>query len=203
MLSNIRFTFRIGPTRGGRVVAGWHALGGLPLMEIKRRFASGVQTGRISSAESAAMLSFNRILVAVDGSPTSNKALAAAFDLARSHGGRVRLVHSVDELQYMSGFDTSAEVGAIIRANGETVLKEAADAAAAAGVDAECGLIDQPGQYLGDIVAREALSWKADLVVVGTHGRHGVGRVLLGSGAEQIIRLSPVPVLVIRAGEPG
>ena len=147
------------------------------------------------------MLNFNRILVAIDGSPTSNKALAAAVDLARSHGGRVLLVHSVDELQYMSGFDASAEVGAIIRTNGEKVLKEAASAAAAAGVETECHLVDEPGQRLGDIVAHEALSWKADMVVIGTHGRHGVGRVLLGSGAEQIIRLSPVPALVIRADE--
>jgi nucleotide-binding universal stress UspA family protein len=147
------------------------------------------------------MLPFNRILVPFDGSPTSSKALAAAIELARSQGGRIRILHSIDDLIYMSGFDTSVEVLAIIRANGEKALKEAASAAAAAGVDADCDLIDEPGQRLGDIVAREALSWKADLVVVGTHGRRGVGRVLLGSGAEQIIRLSPVPVLVIRAGE--
>ena len=147
------------------------------------------------------MVTFNRILVAVDGSPTSNKALAAALELARSHGGRIRLVHSVDELLYMSGFDTSADVVTIIRANAQKVLAEAASAAAAAGVAAECDLVDAPGQRLGDIVARQAASWQADLVVVGTHGRHGVGRVLMGSGAEQIIRHSPVPVLVIRADE--
>lgn len=147
------------------------------------------------------MSSFNRILVAFDGSPTSNKALAAAIDLARSHGGRLRLVHCVDELPYMSGFDTSPDVIAIIRANGEQLLKEAAITAAGAGVDADCDLIDEPGQRLGEIVAREAQLWKADLVVVGTHGRRGVGRMLLGSGAEQIIRLAPVPVLVIRADE--
>jgi nucleotide-binding universal stress UspA family protein len=175
--------------------------GGLPLIEIKRRLEVGVQAGRIYSAESSSMLNFNRILVAIDGSPTSNKALAAAVELARSHGWRSLFVHSADELQYMSGLDSSAEVGAIVRTNGEKVLKEAASAAAAAGVEAECHLVDEPGQRLGDIVAHEALSWKADLVVVGTHGRHGVGRVLLGSGAEQIIRLSPVPALVIRADE--
>jgi nucleotide-binding universal stress UspA family protein len=48
-------------------------------------------------------------------------------------------------------------------------------------------------------VAEAARQWKADLVVVGTHGRRGVGRMLLGSGAEQVIRLAPVPVLVIRS----
>jgi nucleotide-binding universal stress UspA family protein len=48
------------------------------------------------------------------------------------------------------------------------------------------------------VVSDAAKRWNADLIVVGTHGRRGVGRVLMGSGAEQIIRLAPVPVLVIR-----
>jgi len=43
--------------------------------------------------------------------------------------------------------------------------------------------------------------WGADLIVVGTHGRRGIGRVLLGSGAEQVIRMSPIPVLIIRSNE--
>jgi nucleotide-binding universal stress UspA family protein len=51
---------------------------------------------------------------------------------------------------------------------------------------------------LGESVADEAADWGADLVVLGTHGRRGLGRVLLGSGAEQVIRLCPVPVLVVR-----
>jgi nucleotide-binding universal stress UspA family protein len=54
---------------------------------------------------------------------------------------------------------------------------------------------------LGEAVAREAQQWDADLIAVGTHGRRGLGRVLLGSGAEQIIRVAPVPVLVIRGEE--
>ena len=48
------------------------------------------------------------------------------------------------------------------------------------------------------LVLAEARSWQADLIVVGTHGRRGIGRVLMGSGAEQVIRIAPVPVLVIR-----
>jgi nucleotide-binding universal stress UspA family protein len=52
---------------------------------------------------------------------------------------------------------------------------------------------------LPEVVADEARRWQADLIVVGTHGRRGVGRMLLGSGAEQVIRMAPVPVLVIRS----
>ena len=72
------------------------------------------------------------------------------------------------------------------------------DAASAMGVSAESHVVDKPHQRLGESVADEAADWGADLVVLGTHGRRGLGRMLLGSGAEQVIRLSPVPVLVVR-----
>jgi len=71
-------------------------------------------------------------------------------------------------------------------------------AAQAANVPADTRLVDTPGQRLGQTVADEAASWNADLIVLGTHGRRGVGRVLLGSGAEQIIRMAPCAVLSIR-----
>ena len=69
----------------------------------------------------------------------------------------------------------------------------------AAGVVAETALLEGLDLRLGDVVADDARAWSADLVVVGTHGRRGVGRVLLGSGAEQIIRQAPVPVLAVRS----
>ena len=62
-------------------------------------------------------------------------------------------------------------------------------------------LFDDFGQRLGETAADAAKRWNADLLVVGTHGRRGIGRMLLGSGAEQIIRLAPVPTLVVRAPE--
>jgi nucleotide-binding universal stress UspA family protein len=146
------------------------------------------------------MPAFKRILVATDGSDTSNKALAAAVRLVQDTGGAARLllVHSVDELLYMSGYEFSPDVADLVRANGEQIVREASAIAQAAGVQPETRLVDQPGVRLGELIAEEARKWDADLVVVGTHGRRGVGRVLLGSGAEQIIRLSPTPVLVVR-----
>jgi nucleotide-binding universal stress UspA family protein len=68
-------------------------------------------------------------------------------------------------------------------------------------VPAETKLVEGVGARLGEVVAEEARAWEADLVVVGTHGRRGVGRVLLGSGAEQVLRLAPVPVLAVRSSE--
>ena len=50
-------------------------------------------------------------------------------------------------------------------------------------------------------MAEQARQWPADLIVIGTHGRRGVGRMLLGSDAEQIVRTAPVPVLLVRALE--
>jgi nucleotide-binding universal stress UspA family protein len=141
---------------------------------------------------------YKRILVPVDGSDTSTKALVAALQLARDAGGRVRLVHALDELSYVSGYDYGADVLALARERANQVLNNALEVAKASGVPADVKLLEAPGQRLGDVVADAALGWEADLVVVGTHGRRGLGRVLLGSGAEQVIRSAPVPVLSIR-----
>lgn len=142
---------------------------------------------------------FKRILVPIDGSATSGKALTAALQLARDSGGRVRVTHSLDELAYLSGFEYSGDLIKIAREKAAKMLDDAMDIAKAAGVPADQQLVEQPGQRLGQTVSDAALAWEADLVVVGTHGRRGIDRVLMGSGAEQVIRMAPVPVLVVRA----
>jgi nucleotide-binding universal stress UspA family protein len=148
---------------------------------------------------------YKRILIPVDGSETSNKALVAALQLAREAGGRVRLVHVVEELAYLSGYAQfggySGELITAMRESGTKLLNDAMAIAQAAGVEADNLLLDNFGGRLAEVVADAAKQWNADLIVVGTHGRRGAGRVLLGSGAEQIIRLAPVPVLVVRLGE--
>ncbi len=140
---------------------------------------------------------FKRILVPVDGSDTSNKALVAALQLARNSGGRIRLVHSLDELAYLWGYEYRGDTVALAREHATKVLNAAEDMAKSAGVPAEQQLLEVPGVRLGDTVASEARQWEADLIVVGTHGRRGISRAMLGSGAEQVIRAAPVPVLVI------
>ena len=146
---------------------------------------------------------FKRILVPVDGSATSNKALVIALQLARDAGGRVRLLHSVDEFTAVSGFAYGSDVMQIVRENAAKVLVDGMAIAKAAGVEADEQLVDQPDARLGHTVSEAARAWGADLVVVGTHGRRGIGRVLMGSGAEQVTREASVPVLVIRSDEPG
>jgi len=141
---------------------------------------------------------FQKILVPVDGSSTSNKALDYALQLAKKDHSQVRALHAIDELGYLSSYEYSGELMATARKNGNEVLQSAVIAAQALNVPADTRLVDQPGQRLGQTVADEAASWGADLIVVGTHGRRGVGRVLLGSGAEQIVRMATVPVLTVR-----
>lgn len=144
---------------------------------------------------------FKRILVPVDGSETSNGALTAALQLAREGNGSVRLVHALDELAYLPGFDYRGNVLQIARDNATKVLADSLEIAKAAGIPADTRLVEVPGRRFGDVVADEATAWQADLIVVGTHGRRGLGRVLLGSGAEQVNRMAPVPVLTVRGTE--
>jgi nucleotide-binding universal stress UspA family protein len=86
----------------------------------------------------------------------------------------------------------------LARESGHTILQSGMALASAAKVKADTRLVDRVGQRLGESVADEAGNWGADLIVLGTHGRRGIGRVLLGSGAEQVMRMSPVPVLMVR-----
>ena len=144
---------------------------------------------------------YKRILVPVDGSEASTRALVAALQLAREGNGRVRLLHALDELQYLSGFEVGGDLLGLAREYGARTLQDALSVAVSAGVPADSKLVESRGARLGDLVATEAREWEADLVVVGTHGRRGLGRVLLGSGAEQVIREAPVPVLAVRDPE--
>jgi len=145
---------------------------------------------------------FKRILVPVDGSDTSNRAVVAALQLARENGGRLRLVHALDELAYLSGYEYSADLLKSARDQGSRVLEDAQLMAQSAGIPVDCKLVETAGRRLGELVAEEARNWEADLVVVGTHGRRGMSRILLGSGAEQVLRLAPVPVLAVRTPQP-
>jgi len=65
-------------------------------------------------------------------------------------------------------------------------------------VSCDSELADRLDGRVCDLVTQSARTCGADLIVIGTHGRRGVGRLMLGSDAEQILRLSPVPVLLVR-----
>lgn len=148
---------------------------------------------------------YQRILVPVDGSPPSNRGLAEAIALAKLTGARLRLINVVDVVVMAMGGDTfagySGDMLPQLRASGQRTLAAARTQAEVAGVVADTVLRDGFSGRVSDLVVDEARDWNAELIVIGTHGRRGVGRLLLGSDAEQVLRLATVPVLLVRAPE--
>jgi nucleotide-binding universal stress UspA family protein len=146
---------------------------------------------------------YERILVPYDGSPTSDEALAEAVRLAKLCSSRLRLIHVVDPLLYITGFEVGAvyanEILPGLLAAGETLLRQARDPIEAQGLVVESEVIQSSGERVARIIVEQVALWKADLIVLGTHGRRGVDRVLMGSDAELVARTSPVPVLLVRA----
>lgn len=146
---------------------------------------------------------YQRILVPVDGSPTSRRGLQEAIKLARLTGARLRLMHVVDELALASGLEAATmmtgEMMQLLREGGARLLAKERARAEKAGVATDSVLADSLAGRICDQVVDQARAWRADLIVLGTHGRRGVGRMLLGSDAEMIVRLATVPVLLVRA----
>jgi nucleotide-binding universal stress UspA family protein len=145
---------------------------------------------------------YSRILVAVDGSPTSDHALRHAIGLATGLSAALRVVHVVDMGVLPLGPELAIDIGAITkvrRAAGEQTLRKARETCRAGGIEAETRLLETgtPAQRISNAIANEAETWPADLVVAGTHGRTGIQRLLLGSVAEGIARVSPAPVLLV------
>jgi nucleotide-binding universal stress UspA family protein len=145
---------------------------------------------------------YRRILVAVDGTAPSDAAFRAAIGLARLTNAAVRLVHVIGQAETLyteaHGFDIAA-VTRTQRTQAEDLLAGLARTACEAGVTVETAVLETPRQPVWETIDRECDAWQADLVVLGTHGRHGVRRMVLGSDAECVIRTSPVPVLAVKA----
>ena len=145
---------------------------------------------------------YERILVPVDGSATSKRGLDEAVRLAKLTNATIKLLHVVDELIFATGFETGATYSNVVlpllKEGGERILAEARERVAAAQVPVETLLVDNIGARTAEVVVEQADAWKADVIVLGTHGRRGVTRFMLGSDAEQILRIATVPVLLVR-----
>jgi len=150
---------------------------------------------------------YQRILVPVDGSTTSDRGLDQAIALARLSGGSIRLVNVLDELVFTTGFETGATyTGTVLpalRQQSERILAAGRERVAAAGLTVDTLTVECFAKRPCDVIVEQAAQWPADLIVIGTHGRRGVSRMLLGSDAEQVARMAPVPVLLVRSAEKG
>ncbi|HKS54845.1 MAG TPA: universal stress protein [Steroidobacteraceae bacterium] len=144
---------------------------------------------------------YEKILVAVDGSPTSLRGLDEAIKLARVTRGRLMLVHVVNELVIAAEYVPSVYYEPIfvsLREAGAKVLEQAVGVAKRADVPCQQKLVETLGGRAADEIVKQAKEWAADLIVLGTHGRRGLKRLAMGSDAELVLRQSPVPVLMIR-----
>jgi len=148
------------------------------------------------------MSAYKRILVAVDGSKAAAKGLREALRLAKREGARLFMLNVVNDYPALA---VTAEAPAMIdllpllREGGKRILARAQATARKAGVKPVVLMREIIGGPAADAIVREARKQRADLIVLGTHGRRGVRRLVLGSDAEQVVRTSPVPVLLVRA----
>jgi len=147
---------------------------------------------------------FSKLLVPVDGSEPSSAAVRLAVDVARRYGGEIVLCHVLDiaSIVALSGsmtMDPSIAVEAQ-RSLGEELLKATAAEVGAKGVPVSAEFLE------GEVVAQIldlARAKGVDAIVMGSHGRSGIARALLGSKTEGVLRRSPIPVLVAPAAIPG
>lgn len=147
------------------------------------------------------MAMFKRIMVAIDGSSTANAALHEAVKLAKDQQAVLHIVHVVDivMLAVESPYELT-EYEDLVRRAGEQMLNQAAAVARGGGIEVETVLLEvrQFQDRIADEIARSAKDWRADVIVIGTHGRRGLSRLFIGSVAESLVRIAPASVLLIR-----
>jgi nucleotide-binding universal stress UspA family protein len=141
---------------------------------------------------------YKRILVPIDGSATSNLALDEAIGLAKGRQAGLRVVHVVDTINL--NVDSMADIAASLRESGRRLLRDAEARARRSRVKVETNLLEVQkfADRISNLVVKDAAAWRADVIVMGTHGRRGLNRLLLGSVADGVVRVSSVPVLLIR-----
>ncbi len=149
---------------------------------------------------------YNKILVPIDGSPASKRGLTEALRLAKYHKARVRLIHVVDVFIVTPTFESGPYVDDIqksFREDGRRLLNKAEALVRKHGLSVDSVMFEIVGGHAADIIVAQAKKWRADIIVIGTHGRRGLRRLVMGSDAEEVVRTSPVPVLLVRPKRSG
>jgi nucleotide-binding universal stress UspA family protein len=140
---------------------------------------------------------FKKIVIATDGSKRTQNAVETGLEIARVHQSKVHAVYVVDTVTFTSvPMDVTWEnMYQLLKEEGEEAVGRV-KAAAPAGVDVETHVLE--GNPALEIT-KFAKDNDCDLIVVGTLGKSGIDRILLGSVAEKVVRIAPCPVLVIRS----
>jgi nucleotide-binding universal stress UspA family protein len=136
------------------------------------------------------------ILVPTDGSACAMQALAYACDLSKIVGARVEACHAIDYLSLPGKLGNSPESAPdVLVEEGEAILSKARAVGRKHGIKLSGHLIRGNG---AEAIVERARESQANLIVMGTHGRTGLRRIVLGSVAEGVIRRTHLPVLLLR-----
>jgi nucleotide-binding universal stress UspA family protein len=147
---------------------------------------------------------YSRIFVAIDNSTTARQALDDAIALGGALKASLCITFVADEaglMQHGMGLGSYIDVDKIkeeIRLGAHKMLDEALARATAAGCSTERLLIESTDRRVAEAIADAAHSWGADLLVIGAHGGSGIKRLLVGSVAENLTRISLVSLLIVR-----
>lgn len=147
---------------------------------------------------------YKRIMVGIDESFMNTKVLDTAIELAKASGAELAICHAVDETIFASRQmemmlpNSVGKAEYKLRLGASGLLGKAVETARAAGVAAQSRLIESEVSHVSDMLADAAAQWKADLIVVGTHGRRGMERYFVGSVAERLVRKAETSLLLVR-----
>jgi len=143
---------------------------------------------------------FKHILVPIDGSATAHLAVEKAIGLAKAFGSRVSAIFVVDPYPF-TGIGTDFAYGQAEYLNAATAeanaaIKDAKAAFEAAGIIADTSVVEAHAAWRGVVEAAESL--QTDLIVMGSHGRSGLEKLVLGSVTQAVLSHTRLPVLVVR-----
>jgi nucleotide-binding universal stress UspA family protein len=146
---------------------------------------------------------YERILVATDGSPLSKKAVASAVSLAQITGAELvalKVIPRYPQSYFEGGVALAAsEIGRIEKQwaeHGQAIVDAVAKSAMAKGVKVKAMTVKS--DIISEAIISAAKKSKCDLIVMSSHGRRGIKRLLLGSETQQVLTHSHIPVLVLR-----
>ena len=143
---------------------------------------------------------FKNILVPVDGSPTSQQAVSRAVALAKAFDGAITAIYVIDPYPFTGvGTDFSygqAQYLEAAAAEAHEAIRAAREAVEAAGVKIDTRVVEAHTAWRGILETAGALG--SDIVVMGSHGRRGFEKLMLGSVAQRVLAHAHVPVLVVR-----
>jgi nucleotide-binding universal stress UspA family protein len=145
---------------------------------------------------------YRKILVAIDDSETAARGLDEAIKLAKGDAAQLCVLHVIEPTAlalYPEAAAYADDLFGLLLDAGKDVLQKALARAAKRGVKARIALIENRGFPVAELIVEYAGRWKADVIVLGTHGRRGFSHLLMGSDAESVVRSSTIPVLLVRS----